>query len=427
MAQLAVWLLLCLIIAVPLRTRGTYGVCLVLVLWAAVPATAASRVTGQDLGLLGMHPATWLTFTLAAAVLLTDFGRHARTLGQHPYAVIALSVFVAGAVLTTLDTASGGVKLLGDMIVAPLLLFWLLVTDAHRDPAKLKAVRNTFLAVAVAESLLAVAQFGSRSLLVYAADFRDVSWFNPDRLDRWMGTTDSPLVLSFAICLAAPLVVSLRHSWLQVPIVVVLLMGIVTTQSRVGIVMMGLILVYLLVRARIGRAARVLYLTLMATAAVVLANSPLSSGVASRLPDDGSAGARLLALETFFDQFLDHLLTGEGLTSSYRVAQEAGLNSSLESSFLMFAIDTGVIMAALFFGTQVLLVLLNLPDNMMRGAAAAALVACLVQQTFSAAGFSNLTGAFAWVAVGLVVASSRRLPVAGRAVSAPLRRPLRVG
>jgi hypothetical protein len=347
---------------------------------------------------------------------------------------LALVVFLAGVLATTVLTGMHGLRLFGDEIVGPLALFWIVLAHASGYPRRLSLLRSTIIAIATFESVFAVLQYQAGRLLVFEKDYTTLPWFNPGSFIRWMGTTDSPLTLSLTVCVAAPLVVGIRDAGLRLVLVVTLLLGVVTAQSRVGVAVMAVLLVYLLLRARAGWPTRLGYAGMLGVAAVVLLDSELVAGITSRLNDDsGSADARRRAWHTFTDLAPDYLLSGHGLTSSYGIASDAGLQSSLESSVLMYALDVGLLLSLLYFGCQVVISLLSVRGSSMPGAPVAALVGCLVQHTFSAVAFSNLSGPLVWAAIALAVAAAPlRWPGATRATglsagSSPGRRPVAVG
>ena len=257
-------------------------------------------------------------------------------------------------------------------------------------------------------------------MLFYESDYLSYYWFDPERFDRWMGTTDNPLVMALLVCIAAPLAVGLQNTTIRLAAMMAMLVGALTTQSRVGVAIMCALFIYMLVRGRMNVFTRLLVAALMVIAGRAILSSELVTGISSRLSNDtGSSEARGLALDTFLDLARDLLLTGNGLTSNYRIGSEAGLQTSLESSFMMYAVDVGLPLALLYFGSQALLVLRHGYGNPLVGAAVAASVGVIMQHTFSGLAWSNLSGAFIWAVLGLLAAGSRRLDEGNEAGSAP--------
>jgi hypothetical protein len=167
---------------------------------------------------------------------------------------------------------------------------------------------------------------------------------------------------------------------------------------------MSLIIVYAIVRSHMALWARALASVAVVVMGYYLAGSAIIEGLSARFANDtGSANARVVAAQFVFEHWSDFLLTGQGLISSYTIARNAGLQTSLENSYLMYVIDTGFLLATLFFGAQLAIVGRYGFQRAVRGVTLAALVGTLLQHTFSAAAFANTTGTLIWSALGLVV------------------------
>ena len=416
--QLVAWLLLCGACAVMLRDRPLVPVAAAVLLWTLVPATAAYRVTGQENGVLGSHPSSILLLVTAVVVAVARPARVLAAFGRHPYATLALGLFLAVAAVTSALLAVPGLKLLVDQVVAPLALFWLVVASGPTDPRGLRLLRNVMIAAVSLQCLLAVIERVLGSFLLYGSDYEQLDWYRPD-FDRWLGTTDNALVLALAVCIAAPLTVQLQGTVLRLALLSLQAVGVVITQSRVGFLVLVLVFAYLLLRGRSTPLSRLVSIAVVAAAAAALAGSGLATGLQSRVEDDtGSAAARGSALTAFAERILDYLFVGRGLTASYEVARQLGLQTSFESSIVMYAVDVGVVAALAYFGTMLVLVLRHRHGHTLPGVPAAALTGLVVAQTFSALAYSNLSGALLWAAVGLAVAGGRRSP-APAPVAAP--------
>jgi hypothetical protein len=184
----------------------------------------------------------------------------------------------------------------------------------------------------------------------------------------------------------------------------VLLLGMVTTQSRSGVAVVVLTAAYVLFRGRSGPVARIGGVVGALVGGGWLLSSDIVSGVTSRFADDtGSTEARVLALQAFLERLGSVAFTGEGLTSSYRFAIQEGLASSLESSFLMYTVDVGLLMALVYFGAQVAVLLRYGAGNPVPGAWLAATWVLVLPNLSSALAFSNLSGALLWSLLALLV------------------------
>jgi hypothetical protein len=395
-------------VAFACRRHPLHGICIAIALWVLIPSVAAHHLVASG-GALGAHPATWLLLAQVAMALLFDPVPLARAFTRHLPIFLVASLFVVGAYVTSKLNGYGGIKLLLDQTIGPVMLFWLISAFAFGNAKGMRMVRNTIIILAVFESLLTLVQSWQGRMLVYESDYLTLYWFDPTRFNRWMGTTDSPLVLALLVCVAAPLTLGLRHSGLRLVAMIAMLLGAITSQSRFGVAVMCALLIYILIRGRMNLFSRILCIVLVAIAGRTILSSQLVSGISSRFTNDtGSTAARGLAWDAFVGQLHTIAFVGNGLTSNYRIATEAGLQTSLESSFLMYAVDVGLPLALLYFGSQILLTLRHGPRNHTEGAFIAAMIGISMQHTFSALGGSNLSGAVTWAVLGLLVAGTRR-------------------
>jgi hypothetical protein len=405
MIQLAGWVVLCLLIAWLLQNRPIQALCLAIAMWSAVPSISGHHLTGVTSG-IGFHPATFLVLCVLLVQLLFHPSLLAEAFSRHIYSFWIVIIFVIGARLTSSYFGSGGLRLLMDQIVGPVALFWVLIAFGEGERRLLILVRNVIIAVVAAQCILTVVQWRLGDILFYPADFANRVWFDPDRgFDRWFGTADSPLVLSLAISVAAALTVGLQRAWLRFLLLTLYVVGSVITQSRTGTALTMVIVIWTILRARVALWTRVFSIAALGAAIYAIASSVLIQGLTQRLINDtGSTDARLRALRYVTSHWLDFLFTGRGLTSSYTLGRDAGLRTSIESSYLMYAVDTGFVLATIFFGMQLVLLIRHRSQKGVPGATLGALVGCFLQHTFSGIAGSNLTGTLIWATLGLVVA-----------------------
>lgn len=423
MLQLAAWLLVCAAVAWWTRRRPLVAVSLALLLWSLVPAVAAQHLTGQPSGATDVHPASLLLVVVTAVAVLTSPRAMFTRLAHHPFATLALTLFLAIVAATYALTGGQGINVLVDQVLAPLMLFWVVLASAPRDPAGLLLLRNTVIGAVSLQCLLAIVESIQDDFLLYGEDYAGISWFDPERFTRWPGTTDHPLVLALAIGVAAPLTVGLRSSALRVTLLVLQVVGVLITQSRVGLFVMVLVVVYLFLRGRMSPVGRIVTAVGAAAGIYALASSALASGVLDRIDDDGgSAAGRADAYGYVLSNLESFWFTGHGLGSHYDVARTAGLGTSFESSFLMYAVDFGVLAALAYFGALLGVTLAHASRTVLLGAPVAALAGLSMAQVFSAFAYSNLTGAFVWAAAALVVAGAARPSGPPLSSTAPRRR-----
>ncbi|MFT3860680.1 hypothetical protein [Micropruina sp.] len=417
--QLVAWVALCLATAWWFRRRPVLLACLVFWLWTLVPSVAGHHLTGLSvLSPLGFHPASWLALAGVLAQMIWDPGHLGRVIGSHPYLSTMLVLFIVMGGATSYYNGSGGSRLLIDQIVAPVALGLMVISRADRRGQLL--LRDTVLLATAVQAVLSLMQSALGSIIFYEDDYLTNSWFSLDRFVRWMGTTESPLILSLLLSSGAALTLGLRSNVFRFGLLLLYCSSTLVTQSRVGGVMMLGVLVLAVFRSRISIWTRLLTSAGLVGASIWIAATGLAGGLLSRLQDDtGSSQAREQALQFVLENWHKYLFSGAGLTSSYDIAREAGLQTSVESSFLMYAIDVGLVLAVLFFGGQVLLLALYGRHGWISGIALGATLVLVLQNASSALAFANLTGTLTWVLLGLVIAGARTGPPPDQRAGAP--------
>lgn len=403
--QLVAWIAVCLVVAYGLRRRPLVLVLASLTLWVAVPAAAGELLTGRSSGPLGFHPAVWLVGASVGFQLLENPRAAVEVIGRHVYLALVLVLTIGVAGLTTFLSGSGGLALVVGQMVGPVLLFLLILATATDDERTVAAVRTALLALGSGSAALAVVQWLAGDLLIYEDQFATRWWFARPDFDRWMGTLDHPLVLSFFLCAVAPLAAGIRRPWLQLATLMLLSAGVVITQSRSGVVIMAAVLAYAVSRSRAGATTRLTLYFLLAAGVVLALASGLAAGVTERFEDDtGSTEARVSAVTFFADTWQDYAIVGSGFSSSYRVASGGGLETSLESSVMMYAVDIGLVFALLYFGGQAVIVLNGTRRGPVPGLIVSGVVVLLLPHTFSALASGNAVGALLWTVLASIVA-----------------------
>lgn len=407
--QLVAWLLVSGLAAYLLRTRLLVSIIISITLWTLIPAVAGSIVTGVAKGTLSFHPATW--FILITLVVQATLRPRSLTavVAKHIFAAITLSLVVAVTILTTYITGSGGLALVADQMVGPVCLFLLVIAAANDRPDVVTTLRRTLLVLAGLVSTLAVVQWIAGDILVYKSEYSTRWWFVRHDFDRWMATLDHPLTLSLFLCTIGPLLAGIRRASLQIGLAGLMFAAILITQSRSGTIGFGLVVVYLISKARTTATTKLVLYGLAATSALTLATTALAGGVTARFEDDtGSTGARFSALGFFFDTWHQYAIVGHGFTSSYRFASQGGLITSLESSILMYSVDIGVVFALLYFGAQVFIVLRGIGNTTVEGLVLSGVVLLVLPQTYSALAAGSAVGMLLWAVLAMIVADGGR-------------------
>jgi O-Antigen ligase len=404
MVRLALWIVCCFGFAWLFRWRIRWAFAAVLGLWMLVPTVGSPLITGVDGGALSMHAASWLIFAVFIVRMLHDPVSLRQVLGRQFFLFMALGLVVLAAFLASRTSQEGGgMVLMVDQILAPVLFFLLLLSAAIKDPDLVTALRTMFLTLVAITCVIALVQWLSHSVLFYEEGFLTQYWFNPET-DRWMGTLDQPLALSLAICVAAPLVAGLKHNSLQALLLLLMITGVLVTQSRVGLFVVGFSVVAVVLFAKRRVWVKIAFLAVLGVATWFIVQSPLVAGVAQRLEDDtGSAEARARALEYFVAHWSDYFIAGQGIGASYRVAVQGGLQTSFENPLVMYSIDFGIVFAVLYFSVMAYLVLKHAPRHHFRGLTLAGLLAVAVPQTYSSLATRSAAAIIIWTVFAMLV------------------------
>jgi hypothetical protein len=409
--QLVLWIGLCLAAAVLFRARVRALLAAVLCLWILVPAVGSSFITGVTSGPLSFHAAAWLVLSIVAVRMLHDPCSIQNAVARHFFLFLTLAVVVvAGFLASVTSSAGGGMVLLVDQIVVPVLFFLVLLSEAAGGEGLVTMLRIVLLALVALACVVAIAQWLMNGVLFYESGYSTQYWFDRDQ-GRWMATLDQPLALSLFICLTAPLLAGLKRRWLQLLLLALMVVGILITQSRVGLVALAVTVVATLLFAAWRPWAKATMLLVMGGAAAGIMASPLVAGVAARVADDaGSAQARGLAFDYFLSRWSDYAVAGEGIGASYRLAVQAGLETSFENPAVMYSVDFGLLFALLYFGSMLVLVLgatlTTGPRSGYPGLVLAGIMAVVIPQTYSSLATRSAAAILVWTVLAMVVVAA---------------------
>lgn len=402
--QLAAWIVLCLMAAFLLRARARVLITAVLCLWMLVPAVGSPLITGVGSGPLSLHAASWLILAIFIARMLHDPWSVHVALARHFFQFLTLAVVMAAAFLASATSgAGGGMVLLVDQIVVPVVFCLVLLAEADRAGGLVAILRTVILTLVAIVCVIAIAQWLTNSFLFYESGYTNDYWFRRNS-GRWMATLDQPLALSLVIALSAPLVAGLKRIWLQVLLLALMVVGVLITQSRVGLAALAVTVVVTLLFAKFRVWIKAAMLVGAAAGAAAIMASPLIAGVAARVVDDaGSAQARSLARDYFLTRWSDYALAGEGIGSSYRLARQIGLETSFENPILMYSLDVGIIFALLYFGAMLAIVVLKGPRNGYKGLLLAGIMAVIIPQTYSSLATRSAAAIIVWTVLAMVI------------------------
>jgi hypothetical protein len=401
--QAVLWIIVCTALAVILHRRPFILALAVITIWCLLPGIASPAVTGRDSGLLAIHPAATLAvIVVLVQLLLQTSWMSAALLHRLEWTVLLGVVCASSAVLGILaGRGQDAIRNAVDQVIGPVCLFFLFGACLLQRPPRVEALRAWFLAMALFQSGLAFVQSFSQSTILYADQFDDQYWFT-DTFLRWMGTLDHPLVLSLMLVMAIPLSAGAGRGLLVVGLPCVYLGALLVTQSRAGVALGAVGLIYVLVVAPISARWRIVSAAVAGVAALGAIRMGLAAGLLERVADDtGSAEARAIARAYALDYLRENWWIGEGLNSSFAVSESAGLDTSFENALIMYSIDLGLVVALLYFLVMVLVAARAFNRRSPVGLAGAVLAALIAPQAFSALSGSTAAPAMVWTVLAM--------------------------
>lgn len=396
---LIAWLIACVGIAAASHRRSWIGPSIVLVLWTSVPYVAFI----DWLPTASPAPATTLVLILIVARIMLRAPTAARSPLRSRIPLLTL-LFGLSFLLPHAVPNGDGTSFIADQIVAPLGVFFLVCRSIEDDSNAPRKLRNVIVLVASIQALIAIAHSASVIEQPFAQHFMKQFWFN-QFFDREMGTLDHPLVLATLLLGATPLVHSVRTRY-HIPVLIVLLGGMLLTQSRAGLLLGGFAVASIyLARRRISPALMATGAVAFAGAAWLLTTEWAQTSLTRFTYDHGSLTARSDALEAFFS-FDQSLWPGFGPGASHAVAARMGLITSFESWPLMYTIDYGVLATLAYL--VVIFVILIRSRGALQGARVAAVLTLTMTCIFSSLAVQSAASCILWFVLGLAFAGGSR-------------------
>lgn len=375
--------------------------------WLAMPGVARGTFA---LGPIDLHPAATLCFCVLLVQLVRDRHRIVRVLHAAP---VVLALFAAVCVVTTLQTlvltkGPEGVMFGTEQVTGSLALLVLVGACLLERPGFARRLTGWLLGTMAVEGLMATAQAAVHQPLLYASAYAKQYWFKQS-FDRWMGTTDHPLVLSLMVVMTVPLLARRMNGVLRIVVLACLAAAMLAAQSRTGIAVLAAEVLFVLVRGRMGARARIGTGALVAAGVAVAAALGVFGEIITRLTTDdgGSAAVRTQSIEYIINNAGAYGWLGRGMNQSIQMAGAAGFGTSFENSFIMHMIDMGLPTALVYYGCMVACVLVGLARRCTPGAAVAGMAGILVIETFSALGDRSASAAVLWTVLGLALFSRR--------------------
>ncbi|MBG6060221.1 hypothetical protein IWX89_003695 [Cryobacterium sp. MP_M3] len=383
-----------------------HAIKVVLFLATAVPYVASDLVTGYSGGFLDLHPATWFALFAFIVASLIRPREVLKLIGRDPVPNFLMATVLSIVVATVVvRDGSSGLSLIANQMVVPYAVFLWARFEIRRDSRFGASLARFVVGLGAIESALALFQWATKTTLFFTTQMSTYGWY---RLNvRQFGTLDHPLTLSLLLAICIPLSVNIRRAYFQVPVVVLLLIGVLLTESRTGLLLAAAGLAFLLLRKQASVKTRIAACGALGLGLILFFQSSLAEGIAARLDNDnGSANARSLALKFFFENVWHYFLGGDGVGSSFETSSNGGLATSLESPVLMYALDFGLLVTLIYFGVQLVLVLRwKRGWTATSGARAGALFAVLSIQTYSSVATESAAALLVWAVIGIATLS----------------------
>lgn len=392
------WILICLVVAAVSIKRPWMAPSAVLATWVLVPWVARELLIGPAEAIpIVLAPPTWMALTSLSARLLR--GRPEsnvqRSFAGRPLLLGALAaLFVVPLVLSRGE----GLAFLIDQVASPLIVFYLVVDAVSREWINWVRLRTVFLGLAGLQCLVAVLHFGGLIGQLHEGGLQTQYWYVTG-FDRETGTLDHPLVLATLLVGATPLTKGLSAR-AQASMLVLFATGVVLTQSRLGLLLVGLGVLSLFASRRIRPATLFALLGAGMFMGGLLASNWASRIIGRFVDDNGSSGARTAALDAFRAYDLS-VLSGRGPGASNDVARELGLITSFESWPLMYGIDYGLAVTAIYFGAMTWMIWRSRAGA--AGASTAAALTLVMTCFFSSLAVQSATATILWFVLGLAV------------------------
>jgi hypothetical protein len=425
--QLLLWVLLGVIIGSAIIRYPWFPPAACLSVLILVPAAESTSLLGisysSSNGVLSLHPASWLILSATCSAIILLPLELATAIKAVPSSVVILFTFVPSAVILLSIFAHGtsGISQGAEQFVVPCFVLVLLLIANQQRPISIRSAERYLLGLALIVAALAVVQQLLDSNVPFRTAYAAYPWtqFYAATGYRSPSTVDHPLVAGLVMLSAFPVALGSNHVrvWLKLPAALLLLLGILSTGSRSAVVIVALYIVLTMAHSMLRfRVANVILLALVCLGAVFAFRTSLSNLVVDRLTSGNSTGGdgiRLLGIRSASDLIATHVLTGDGIGSSYAAsARILGRSNSFENPILMMTVDVGFVVAILWHVAWLILAVHGrspLRRTQLGASLALAVIFCL---GFSSYGTKSAVSAMlAFLCVSLYLARSQPLAV----------------
>lgn len=288
----------------------------------------------------GLHPA--FVSGIICLLLLVVQARKKLTLDFFAFAP-GLLVFILPLLSTIFLRPSSEILGLVSNFYLALIIYFLVM---YMNPKFLGAIIFRVIPILVyTEVFIAIIQFAGFTLPIYSEiPFNVAQHRNHIKFLRSSGSFDHPLILGLFLLAVLVVYSSQKTKNIGFLFTSAIVVGTLLTQSRTFIALVAFLILFNSMKARNSNLKFILFIALLLLLAFSLSRSILVDGIRGRYSNDyNSTSLRLQALDYVYRNPELFSLFGKGYGSSFESQISGAIGSSLESGWLMLAIDFGVL------------------------------------------------------------------------------------
>ncbi|WP_432246486.1 O-antigen ligase family protein [Mycolicibacterium sp. ELW1] len=375
----------------------------------AVPSEVGNiSVSGA---LPSLHVSTVLILFYCVVWPLATRRKEASTPGPAPIPVLChviIGTVAAGSVIMSGSLASMGfvAGLTLNQIVAPYLFCVLVYNASRRHISLYEHAGRLFALICVLEAVIALAVHLQLVPQPYLSTFSSLnSWSS--LVGRERGTLEHPLALGLFLVAGIPMAVYFRSRIMAYVAILLMVLGISFTQSRIA--MLGAVagIVYLMLIGSKSIRQRITLLIVAFAGYTALDSAGAFDGIRDRIKfDDGSSRGRILAFNQFVDNWRQFQFAGVGMELNKEYFRTHGIRSSGESAAIGYAVGIGIPLTLLYFAAIVWLIGRAVKQaNRITPAAASAIIVLVSIQLYSSVTTESAAGMILWTTIGIALAA----------------------
>lgn len=403
------FIVLGVLVGVLFYKRRDVALAVAILIYLLVPSAVGVVRLGAPIP--SLHVGTIYVLCLAGTwVLLGKSSAEKESLRALPMLLHFIMALVVLAGLLSGAPSSGGYGLIINQIIAPYLLFVMCYNTARFDYRFPQNFALMLVAISTFEATLAVLIWSGALPQPWRGGLSGNYWWGYIG-ERQLGTLDHPLHLGLLLAATLPLIVYVRKPYLQLFCFSAILLGAVTTQSRLALVgCLASVLYLMFTRVRANR--RIAFILVGLVGYAVVSRLQVAETIRQRISDDmGSTRAREYAWTVFGESWNEFAFRGLGPINQY--FQENGLGTSGESAFILYSVAFGIITTLVYLGCMLWVVFSGIKRFGVSPGVISAMVAFVIIQFYASIGYESAAGVIVW----LTLVAAITLPPLHRRVS----------